>query len=666
MNKILKHVLQNQYSEPGLDGNNSGIGNAGRGNQNKPDITDERTERAYTAGIEHIYSWNPSTVSGGGNNGGVTEAMESLQLMLDGQINPPFEVKLMPVEMAQLLTAAVVLYTRFAGTVYYYVLVLESTTKPLTMIDTSYDRGRGRDRDRTGTKFPMTTDCLFNVEMITDIETMLVGKLGLTQIGTKGKGKDKSPIYALFGLGQIIVNKSVDLKARDQLGPYFDSAIYGLQGAILMNNDAASTKRTASDLVNSNKELTTTYSVQPGSTFPDRFKGVIAGDITVVQTLQQNRRQRGGRETADWRNDIHGRGAEVISAMVGYIDMRRNGDAMPIVTRGRGAAIVPGYDPVFVITSVNILGIDNSAYNTLMSTLLGMTLAVPFMEAKHKRWASLFDPGLTDSNNLPSLGVLGLEYDPTLPQKIVPEIVQISPSNASGNSDGITVHEFVNSYFTDNVVICIDKQRGGPNEFFLDIISRATAGSDYESVIIAELDAFTDGNFGERWLKRDEDIVIARTAIFAGHFNDPNSNTLDIRTVNYLRMLERTDGDQNVFDPFAKGLEPGSDTMEDMAEKYHLLSEVAPGLTITGVHDRMFINPNFLTDILKALEDCDVTSVVEGLRDLANGGSRRDYNATWFTKMEQTNTFGVGRRGGGGSARYDEGETRSVFKRRSR
>lgn len=648
-----KHVLQQQFNEPSLGGsggsNRKGNGSSGHGPSDRPKDPPKADD-----GLERIANWSWSTASGGTSSEGVAEALVTLETIVKSAVNPPYELKLMPVETSRLLISSIVMYATYGGMMYYVVYMIEATSKPMG----TQDIGTGR--ERVPTRIPITVDVFYNQDMINDIEGLLIQKTGLTPVGQDNNG---DPIYPIFGVGKIVIRRGVELKLREKMAPYFDSGVFGIQSALLLNHRESTTSRSVADLVEDNKELTTTYAITPGHTFPDLFGYPTAADFTVVQSLATAKRK--SSRNVDWQENIHGRGTDAIASITAYLDMRStNSDETRNI--GRNTRLTPGYDPVVVITSNNILGLDGQSYNTLLSTLLGLTLVVPIMDPAHKRWAALFDPGFSESQKLPPLGLLGLEYDPTLPAKHVPEIVTIGPSTLSGGAtgDAPTVQEFVRGYFTDNVVVAVDNLRGGATGFFMDLIGDASPGSAYESIIVGELDDFTEGNFSRLWDKRDEPIVLARTAIWAGHYADENSQVRDGRTINYLRMLDQTEGDQNVFDGFARGLEPDTDTLLDMAEKYSILVAAARDLTITGVYDRYFINTNFITDILRALEICGVVSTVEGLRDLENNSSRRDRNAKYFGPMESSGVYRNGRYQASSSSRYRTTGERGVFKGR--
>lgn len=576
------------------------------------------------------------TASGNRASGSTLEVVETLKKVKARVDNIPNQlaVSIVPIEHPRLKIAAVALCSKIGQHVSYGIMLLEAFAKPLVNRQENIQYGRTIEKD-------LTTAHYFDIDMQTIVEEKI-------------RASDTSfHNLTITPVSQPTVPRDVDLKNEDKLSVFFDTIYGAINVSAKVVNGQPTSDFTAADFIDPELALVATYDVTPGATNLDVSGLPMSTDFTIgLQVRPANKKiaEQSLHDSAD---------ALPLAVIAGYVDILRVGQAqIKQPPYGQGSATVPGYTPVFVLTSNTIINNGSLGNDTLLSQLLGLGILVPFLA--DKKWVSVYEPVLGDGDKKPSVGILGLEHNPYPNMQVKLEEVPIIPGYEGivGQSNKLTALEFVQRYFTDDIIVALDVIYGSPLEWLQSIFASATPGSQAEKIIINELDSFSNGIFGNIWRDKNQSIMSHdKTILHSGYVPNNYSTLSDLRSINYLTMLQHTGGDNSLFGPFAKGFWPGSSDNVAVDEKRKYLQQAFPAARITGMITRNFFNNEFLKSITEMLEACKIHIVTEGLHENVNGSAQyTGLNNQYFKSFNNSLAFAAQSRGNnnnnGGNASF--------------
>lgn len=555
--------------------------------------------------------------------GSTKEVMETLEKVMARIENVPAAIKpaLTPIESNDLLISAIAISLEFKNTLYYSVLLFESLGVPIQNAELpSYGRNIPVDRSTSDYWDPVMTSIT---------ESILTNKF------------PSSSREHVTCTAHIVVPGHIDLKSEEKLAYFYDHCIASLMCDIkLINGEPSHDPSFKPALLSSrNLLLNAKFDFTPGATYQSTtgepiladFNAILyARDASKVNALNQSSHNVGG--------DI------CLTSAMGYVDFIR---CQPMQIQ-YGQQTVPGYYPVIVLTQLSTLskaGTAKTLDDNLLSFLLSLPLVLPLADS-NQRWVQVFEPTLAGAGNKPSIGHLALEHNVYPGQQHKPQSLPILPGNdVSNDPNRLTARQMAQYYCLPSVMVALDYKQGGPLEWLHRILVEATPGSVAEQLIIRELDIFSGGAFGKIWADMKQPICSAEhTYLHAGYFTAPNGNQCDIRSVDYLSVLESSEGDLSTINAFAAGFYPGTTDYERMYAKRKFLETVAPTFKCTGLNTRVFINNNFISAIDQMLSQVGLSFTLEGFNDINGiGGQRPMLNAQYLTPMTSHGTFGFNR-----------------------
>lgn len=559
-----------------------------------------------------------ATASGNASTGNIADVLKVFTEVQARTANSPsaLKVSLLPIEDSSLNISSIVQYVIVDGTLFYAIFLLEALSKPLPNKLLQVPGGKQIEVDRDASHY-------WDPFMVSKTEQILAATSNIA--------------LNLTSVAAIVVGRHTNLTIADKLAPYYDHGIAAITAHLRVKNGGSTSGLSAKLLSHQQLELTAKYDVTPGDTYLSTTGQPISADFNVVLYVRSANKNAAASSVHNNQGDIG------LTSLMGYLDfMRRVPEGTMAGAWGGYNRPVPGYDPVVVITQNTSLGVSSQSNDDLLTQLLALPTLLPLIDPQHNKWSTIFEPFVGDSGNKPSIGLLALEHNlyPGTPHK--PEVIKVvSGTEHVSGTDKLTAQQVIQAYINPTIIIAQDILHGGPLEWVQLMLANATPGSSYEEVIIDELDKFSDGQFSKMWGPLNQPILSApSTWIHAGYYPDPAGKNRDIRSINYLALLESTGGDPNVFDPFAAGFLPGTDQPALMDQKRKLLLQVVPQITFTGMYTRIFYNNAFINTIDALLHNVGLQITVEGLVDLYGGNQvRRSFNSEFLSPIQTHGTF---------------------------
>lgn len=571
----------------------------------------------YGSGLAGLASIAGSVYTALSTSGVAKEAYTTLKAIADRSSGDGAMVapELMIIEDSRLMIAAIVSYIPIPmeNTCYYLVHLLEKTMVPVT--------NKTKPVGNTGRTIELDLPCskFYSPRMRAVTEELLTRQL-------INRGIAEMP---LFWVDSTVVPKDTQLTNEEAMAPFFYHAMSEIYAIISVNNHKPSIGMTGAMLKSNDIALVSRFEITPGATDCSTIGQVMAKDFAITTVATSANKMR----TADI---IHGNGDDqYLTAVKGFVDFRRRPQ-----NHGYAQGFVTGYNPVIVLTEITTLGKSVRNLDSLMSMLLALPSVMPLLDGDSMRWTTIFEPFIGDSRKT-SLGALSLEHNPEPRSGIpfMPKITEIVSNNGVYDPNRMTTQEFVRIYVDPAPIVAMDILQGGPLERIQAILMAAFPGTQEEAIIINELNAFSGGIFGSIWNGGKNILASQSTIIHAGTYTD-ETGMRDIRSIDYLSVLDRCNGDPAIIDKFAYGFLPGTGSEEMLDSKRRELKTMVANLIITGLYTRIFINPEFIQAIDKMLTALGLQYNVEGLVDQLNTGMyRHAYQSENLIKVNSQGAF---------------------------
>lgn len=566
---------------------------------------------------------NLGRVTSTGNAGSGTPI--EIQKLLDEAAlrtyNDPKAIRLtsLVIEDPKLNIPAIVEYMVYHKRIIYTILLLEKLGQPLNNIMQSLGNRQ--------IEVDMPTIRYWDQTMRDLVEATI-----RRQPGVAGVPGD-CPIHAV---SVVVVPESVDLKDINKLAPFYDHMTAAISAAQRSIQGDPTSDITFNLLADRSLQLVAKHDVRPGSTFHTPTGEIIAGDFMVTLSARNSNTNLARRELHNVSSDV------TLSSVVAYIDMAYHEPEQRYVQTQPGMPVLPvaGYDPLVVITQITPLGKTSRANDDLLTQLFGLASVSGILS--DYRWATIFARGVGDSGSKTSIGVLGLEHNPYPGTKHTPQILNVvAGTDLVQGSDRLTALGVIQIYCTPTMTVALDVVQGGPLAWAQSIFANASPGSNDEWQIIRELDAFSGGNFTRIWSKLQQPILAMPSAeIHLGHYTDENGNLCDIRKLDYLTMLEATQGDVSIMMPYSAGFQPGNGDLGVIDQTRRIIRTYAPTAVFTGMATRIFFNTNFINALDQMFSACGLQIVMEGLGDIGGMGNRRGtFNSQYISGINNSGVF---------------------------
>lgn len=580
-------------------------------------------EPIYHSGNAVSQLANLGRVTSTGNAGSGTPI--EIQKLLDDAAartyNDPKAIRLISlvIEDPKLNIPAIVEYLVFQKKIIYTVLLLEKLGQPLNNIMQPLGNRQ--------IEIDMPTIRYWDQTMRDLVEDTI-----RRHPGTAGLPAD-APIHSV---SVVVVPESVDLKDVNRLAPFYDHITAAIAAAQRSVQGNPTSDITFNILADRSLQLVAKHDVRPGSTFHTPTGEIIAGDFMVTLSARNSNTNMARRELHNVSGDV------TLSSVVAYIDVAYHEPESKYIQVQPGMPVMPvaGYDPLVVITQITPLGKTSRANDDLLTQLFGLASVSGILS--EYRWATVFARGVGDSGGKTSIGVLGLEHNPYPGTKHTPQILNVVAGNdIVQGSDRLTALGIIQIYCTPTMTVALDVVQGGPLAWAQSIFANATPGSTEEWQIIRELDAFSGGGFTRIWSKLQQPILAMPSAeIHLGHYTDENGNLCDIRKLDYLTMLEATQGDLSIMMPYSAGFQPGNGDPGVIDQTRRIIKTYAPTAVFTGMATRIFFNTNFINALDQMFSACGLQIIMEGLGDISGMGNRRGmFNSQYLSGINNSGVF---------------------------
>ena len=581
-----------------------------------------------------IISASGNTVAGNAN-----EFLEILKKVQDKTTNRSgaLNTTLVKIESPLLIGSAVAVCYEHGDQLVYFTLIPEALSKTISNVFENGFNGKSIEID-------IPTSFLWDQAMIDTTEEIIANILPSPHRTRIAKTKDDDDNYVgIKCAGNAIIHNEVDINVVEKVQVFYDAALVAISGVInLLNGNPTTASYQAPQgltykfFTNKGIGINSRFLITPAGDYLSRYFDPIVGDFNAIMTASSldNTNKRNTVQSVHTVSKEQG-----ITSIIGYFDViRRQPNARVPLPNG----LIPGYDLVTVITQLTAQGLPGvRMIDSLISQLLGLTLVIPLIDSTYKRWTAVFEPFAGEKNVKTSLGVIGLEYNNNPQGQFQPKELKVTNvANYNQLDDALTPYQIASNYFYEGGLVALDVTHGSPVAWVQEIITNARPGTNYEKMVLAELDAFTEGLFSQLWLPLNESIIADEPAQIHSGYYSTQSGLADIRKVDYLSILQECLGDQSIMDPFSRGFMPGSRGYEAMDIKRKSLKQAAPTAVIKGITVRNFINPIFIVTIERALKQLDVSINIEGLQDINNqSDTRGSYNTAYLKPIHSSGAY---------------------------
>jgi len=361
-------------------------------------------------------------------------------------------------------------------------------------------------------------------------------------------------------------------------------------------------------LASSEVDVVSELTICPDETVIGDFGEVIAADWKIATSAR--RRNRPKDFTYHGSND-----SLKLAELVGTVDFLYSLRPDDVNTQAvsPNPSPVAAYIPVIRITDTNSYNKkEQRGLNDLTTFLLSITSVKAISQPG--QLMRIFEPSTISPHNKASLGNLGLEHDPyeNAPafksSKGVIDIV----SYQEGTAESPTVPNIMTRYCHPITLVSLDIRRGGSKAWYQNILRQAVPGSKAYEIIVRELDHFTDSNFSAIWDPAKSFLLKESVEIILGSYPDNDGTMRDVRSIDYLRMLEATGGEPEPMIKFSTGANPGEGDRVTKARRWEQIVSLVPAVEANGIADQFYINPEFINAIDEAMRLANAHIQVDG------------------------------------------------------
>lgn len=463
------------------------------------------------------------------------------------------------IEDHQLNIPAIAFYSIDSGSIYVYPMLIEELGKKLIPVMEQGPNNRQIEIDMPTARYydPVMQDITEAAVLYHAQEAGLVKQAKVVTVAS------------------VVIPSSVKLDDEDKLAPFYDSAVAALAAQIHIVNGETTSQITSALLTNQALQVVARNQIRPGSTSQTAYGEIIAHDFQIDLVARNAVRN---------QNDLHNTGNEyVLSSVMGYVDFAFRPaspqEAMEAKMRGQG---VPQYDPYIVITNASPLGLGAATNDDILSQCFAITSIAGL--ATGNRWTSVFTRAAGDSGKKTSVGAFGLEYTPNDQAPHVSAMIPVSAGfDVQSGSDVKSPLQVLNAYCHNTMQIAMDIVQGGPMSWVQAVFANAVPGSIQEARINEELNAFSNGAWSKIWNGSQPITILSPVEIHLGHCTEQDGTVRDIRSLDYLHMLQATNADAQIMIPYSEGFYPGNCDKVAMDKKRKIIQNYASNVVFTGI-----------------------------------------------------------------------------------
>lgn len=550
--------------------------------------------------------FQPTAVAGRGGVAvtKVKEIFEQIAGEFEAKVGVGHKVYVTIADEAPLRIPAIVLYTVTNYGIFLYPLILEECGERLESKTVNGNNGRGIIIDMPTSKYYVgTMDTICRQRVLNDaVARGLIKTNDLKSVNNTT-------------LNYVVIKRSVNLESKEMLTAFFDSAISAFTARVAVSAKLPTSRLVSGMLSNSQIQLVARHKVTPGVTEKDVFGNLMTQDFKVELLARPANRQ---------DEDIHKANREVIiSSVSGYVDFAYHNPSpvqMQQAAQQRAANgaynvnTIPAYDPYIVLTSATPLGASTILGDNLLTQCFALASCAGI--AQSQRWTAIFTRSGLDGNKKAPIGAFGLEHDPYYIKQDQPAVIQTSAGFEAAGNNTLTPLDVINMFCYPTMLVALDVEDGGPMAWVQNIFRTAKPGSGEEDLIIKELDSFSDGAFSKIWDRKQSIIAYPSTPIHLGYYTTEAGERRDLRTIDYLAMLNNCKGDMNIMIPFAEGFQPGKDSAEVIHNKREVIKMAAPNVVFTGMATRIFFNTAFISALEQTFITLGLKIILEGINDI--------------------------------------------------
>lgn len=418
-----------------------------------------------------------------------------------------------------------------------------------------------------------------------------------------------------------VLPKSVEITDADSIAPFFDQQRFAAHASLkLLNGNATSTLKVGM-LKAENREVVSNNQFRPNSTMQTVLGELIHYDAVSTMIVRTRAAQGEAQSLHNTRAPFH------MASAHWFMDFYYQ---QPNINNPVNTAMGPiafAHAPMAVLTHVTALGQGRKTVDNLLTQLFAIAGTAGALS--ENRWFPIFTRG-DDKNGKTGLGNLGLEHEPRIaainqfqPRRLNVSKAQTVPKNSIGAID--VLQTFIQP---KSMVIAQDVLQGGALSWLQSGLAAATPGSDWERIIVRELDSFFDGAFSEL---RNQAAAMGRQVplhafppieVHVGKWTDDTNTVRSLSAIDYLTFLGLCEGDVAEMKAFTTALTPGMCTPETMKWREDAILKRVPNATFTGVATRVFYNPEFINMINKAFEISQLRILMEGVHDITGFSGR--------------------------------------------
>lgn len=226
--------------------------------------------------------------------------------------------------------------------------------------------------------------------------------------------------------------------------------------------------------------------------------------------------------------------------------------------------------------------------------------------------------------------------------------------------------KFINMVVRDGISISVDIPDAGPTTWYTRILSEAMRGNqEARAALVYSFDELTNGAFSRHFTPAMPLFADGGERIHLGYYTDENGVRRDLREIDYLCVATykgATDIDtvRQWSDTFYS---LGIDERERLDRRLRIAREIAPGLVVTDMADRVTFSKDLIMAATSAIAECGVrptTNVNNGIDGLQSNRGVANFLSQGLLQTGAVNMFSAGV----GSVNAQQGFARASFANR--
>lgn len=423
-------------------------------------------------------------------------------------------------------------------------------------------------------------------------------------------------------LSGYILPKEANMEDKSLPAAVFNNAWLALKDYIGAND--SSTAIDARRLTSNAAEVRLANDFTPGASYKHLDGEIVASDLMTTLDLvavRNNNRNNGTYQynEALQRHEVHGSTHSVnLARATMLVDFCPSAVETPQnVYYQQQPSTKPGFQPQLIITSTGTTMAHTHSTEGLATQLLSLVTATNV--ASNYGWVRAFEvmPGRQSLKK--NIGLLGIEHCPWSTATEDLKERKVSTVKSSKDADSFTPIEFARLWCNEYASVAIDITECGRTDWYQSVFLMAAMNvPGAKEAIIEEADRLTNNHFSGIWNRMNVDnpdapiVLNNMVRVHLGTYQDEGDIRRDLRTIDYLSILERSNKDIDFIIGATMCQIPGNFNQKTLTDRREIICQSFSNVDITGIAHRVYVLPAFLSALTAAMNQCGIRFRTDG------------------------------------------------------